>query len=144
MSTYVIAFIVPIFLTALSSGALIRDLDAAISQHTSFIFAINTKHSYRTHLTTYMDYCNQVPMSVTTQCLCWYIAYLASKLLWNRGSQTYSVPTDMCSQYWRVSKGIKVHQENRSWRWHHTSTQYKINPDIIPPYKILQDIIPEN
>lgn len=62
--------------------SLIRDLDAAV-QYRSRAFAATTKHSYMSHLRSYIRYCEisgdaSLPMS--PQSLCRYAVYLAQRL----------------------------------------------------------------
>ena len=61
----------------------LQKLDAAVAQYRSLTFATSTQQSYRSHLKAYMDYCemtNQSPLPLTSQNLCRYVAYLATKL----------------------------------------------------------------
>jgi hypothetical protein len=65
------------------SATLIQDLDNAVKYYRSRAFAESTKHSYLSHLRSYIKYCedtgeSQLPMS--SQALCRYAVYLAQRL----------------------------------------------------------------
>ena len=69
-----------------ASNALLQQLDEAVIHYRSLTFAETTKQSYRTHLNTYMQYCElsgQSPVPITHQGLCRYVAFLASRLSFN-------------------------------------------------------------